>query len=81
MLCYLFEECRFYDFFQLVFNSITLQFLIVKTCEAHWAHIWILNIFYSFSVGIDFRRQNLTPIDVRFWRLKTVPAPKGLMAG
>ena len=23
---------------------------------------------------IDFRRQNLTSIDVRFWRLKSVPA-------
>ena len=27
---------------------------------------------------IDFRRQNLTYMDVRFWRLKTVPALKGL---
>ena len=34
--------------------------------------------FNSFSAGIDFRRQNLTSTDVRFWRLKTVPALKGL---
>ena len=38
-----------------------------------------LYIFYSFSAGIDFGRQNLTSIDVRFWRLKSVPAPKGLI--
>ena len=26
------------------------------------------------SAWIDFRRQNLTSVDVRFWRLKSVPA-------
>ena len=30
------------------------------------------------NAGIDFRRQNLTSIDVRFWRLRSVPALKGL---
>ena len=29
-----------------------------------------------FSAGTVFSRQNLTSVDVRFWRLKTVPAPK-----
>ena len=38
--------------------------------------LWSLKIFYSFSAGTDFRRQNLTSIDVRFWRLKSVPALK-----
>ena len=33
---------------------------------------------YSFSAGIDFSRQNLTSVDVRFWRLKSVPALTGL---
>ena len=28
---------------------------------------------------IDFRRQNLTSTDVRFWRLKSVPALRGLI--
>ena len=32
---------------------------------------------YSFSTGIDFRRQDLTSTDVRFWRLKSAPALKG----
>ena len=35
-------------------------------------------IFNSFSAGIDFRRQNLTSADVRFWRLNSFPALKGL---
>ena len=30
-----------------------------------------------FSVGVNFRRQNLTSVDVRFWRLKTIPTLKG----
>ena len=37
----------------------------------------IINCFNSFSAGTVFRRQNLTSIDVRFRRLKTVPALKG----
>ena len=28
------------------------------------------------SAGIDFSRQNLTSIDVRFWRLRSIPAIK-----
>ena len=28
----------------------------------------------SYSEWIDFRRQNLTSTDVRFWRLKSIPA-------
>ena len=38
-----------------------------------------LEILYSFSVGIDFRRQDLTSTDVRSWRLKLTPALKGLI--
>ena len=33
---------------------------------------------YSYSAGIDFRRQNLTSADVRFWRLKSIPVLQGL---
>ena len=36
------------------------------------------SVYNSFSAGIDFRRQNLTSTDVRFWRLKSIPALKGL---
>ena len=31
----------------------------------------------SYSAGIDFRRRNLTSKNVRFWRVKTVPALQG----
>ena len=28
------------------------------------------------SAGIDFGRQNLTSVDVKYWRLKSIPALK-----
>ena len=42
---------------------------------------WAYGHFISVSAGTDFRHQNLTSLDVRFWRLKTVPEPKGLSPG
>ena len=27
-----------------------------------------------YSAGIDFSRQSLTSVDVKFWRLKSIPA-------
>ena len=39
--------------------------------------LWVYDhykYFYSYSAGIDFRRQSLTSTDVRFWRLKSIPA-------
>ena len=38
----------------------------------------VIIIVNSFSAGIDFRRQNLTSIDVKIWRPSLVPALKGL---
>ena len=32
----------------------------------------IIHLYINFSTGIDFRRQNLTSVDVRFWRLKSI---------
>ena len=43
--------------------------------------LWVYGHYkyvYSYSAGIDFSRQNLTSTDVRFWRLKSVPALKEL---
>ena len=40
---------------------------------------WVSNThgtFSFFSAGTDFSRQNLTSIDVRFWRLRSTPALK-----
>ena len=34
--------------------------------------------FHSYCVRTDFKRQNLTSTDVRFWRLKSIPALEGL---
>ena len=31
-------------------------------------------ILYSYCAGVDFSRQNRTSVDVRFWRLKSIPA-------
>ena len=33
-----------------------------------------LYIFFSYTAGIDFSRQNLTSTDVLFWRLKSIHA-------
>ena len=43
--------------------------------------LWVYGHYkyvYSYSAGLDFSRQNLTSTDVRFWRLKSVPALKEL---
>ena len=39
----------------------------------------LLLYVFAFSAGTVFRRQNLTSIDVKFWRLTTVPALKGFI--
>ena len=32
--------------------------------------------FNYYSAGVDFSRQNPTSVDVRFWRLKSIPHGK-----
>ena len=62
--------------------------VIIKVLVSSFWFIWIpmlwvydnYNYFYSYSAGIDFSRQNLTSTDVRFWRLKLIPALQGLSA-
>ena len=41
-----------------------------------WNHHKCLKMYYSFSAGTVFKRQNLISTDVWFWRIKTVPALK-----
>ena len=51
-------------------------------CYSFYRFIWIpmlcvyahCKLFYSYSAVLDFRRQNLKSTDVRFWRLKSIPA-------
>ena len=60
--------------------------IILDVLVTSFRFIWIIRLwvyghfkyFPCFSAVTFFRRQNLTSIDVRFWRLKTVPALKGL---
>ena len=40
--------------------------------------LWVYGQFKYYSAGIDPRRQILTPVDVRFRRLKSIPALQGL---
>ena len=43
--------------------------------------LWVYGHYkyvYSYNEGIDFSRQNLTSIDARFCRLKSIPALQGL---
>ena len=40
---------------------------LCSICEIVW-------LFNPYSAGIDFSRQNLTSVDVRFWRLKSITA-------
>ena len=43
--------------------------------------VYGLKKYFYFSTGTVFIRQNLTSTDVRFWRIKTVPALKKLIPG
>ena len=57
--------------------EIIINVLVTSSC-----FIWIpmllvyahFKYVYFYSAGIDFGRQNLTSTDVRFWRLKAIPA-------
>ena len=46
----------------------------ISACEVIVVLQYIGVYFYSFSTEINFSRQNLTSIDVSFWRLKSIPA-------
>ena len=59
--------------------EITINVLFSSSRFIWISTLWVYghyNLFNSFSIGTVFRRQNLTSIDVRFWRLKTFPALK-----
>ena len=61
----------------------SIQFeIIINVSVSSFRFIWIPMLWFyghyiyfnSFSGGINFRRQNLTSIDVRFWHLNLIPA-------
>ena len=58
--------------FEIIINVLDSSFRFIRI-----PMLWVYcnyKYFYSYSVGIDFRRQNLASTDVRFWRLKSIPA-------
>ena len=56
--------------------------IIMNVLVSFFRFIWIpmlwvygyYTYFYSYSAGIDFSCQNMASRDVRFWRLKSIPA-------
>ena len=64
--------------------EIIINVLVSSSCLIWIPMLWVFNHYkcfnniFSFSAGTVFIRQSLTYKDVRFWRIKTVPALKGL---
>ena len=58
--------------FEIVINVLVRSFRFI------WIPmLWVYDdytYFSCYSARIEFRRQNLTSTDVRFWRLKSIPA-------
>ena len=70
------QKCFFFQF-EIVINVLVSSFRFICI-----PMLWVCGhykYFTSFSAGIDFRRQNLTSVDVRFWRPNSIPALKGLI--
>ena len=65
------DQKRFFQF-EIIAN-VSVSFFCFIWIPMLWVH-GHYKLLNSFSVGIYFRRQNLTSTDVRFWRLKSIPA-------
>ena len=70
------------DLFFYIFLQIFFYFILPNRhlfFRIMWLHNWTILMaqfwlkFNAYSAGIDFSRQNLTSVDVRFWRLKSIP--------
>ena len=66
-------------FFSIWNHHKCLSYLFPLHLNTYVMGLQSLWIFYFFSAGIDFRRQNLTSTDVRFRRLQSIPALQGLL--
>ena len=56
-------------------KELTKTFMMKYNCKITIWYIGlykIIQLFNPYSAGTDFSRQNLTSIDVRFWRLKSM---------
>ena len=64
---------------RIMYNNINIYYLKLHSAnELFVERTHNLSLFYSYSAGVVFIRQNLISIDIRFWRLKSVPALKEL---
>ena len=73
------HRVNWYMQFEIIINILVSSFRFVwipmlSTTVIMGMRPW--SFFYFFRAGIVFIRQNLTSTDVRFWRIKTVPALK-----
>ena len=65
---------------KLWFDCVILYTLTCLILYVRWSFLVIFLVFLPvrilnlYSAGIDFSRQNLTSVDVRFWQLKSIPA-------
>ena len=42
--------------------------------KKQWVSEGVEHVINPYSAGIDFSRQNLTSVDIKFWWLKSIPA-------
>ena len=54
-----------------------INVILALPLHLNLVYIRTLYCWFFFSAGIDFRHDNLTSLDVRFWHLKSVTALKG----
>ena len=76
-LCLNHGDQRFFFKFEIIRNVLVISFRFIWISMV-WVYVHYIYI-NSFSAEIVFRRQSLTYVDVRFWRLKTVPALRELI--
>ena len=57
--------------YQIILNVLVRSFRFIWI-RMLWVYGHLLYILYFFVSGINIRHQNLTSIDVRFWRLKSI---------
>ena len=58
-------------------EELTKTFMMMSNWEnplVSMVYTAVFQRFNPYSAGIDFRRQNLTSVDIKFWRLKSIPA-------
>ena len=59
-------------------NKYNTFYVLIEMNVMFWKQpdcaVYTISMFNPYSAGIDFSRQSLTSLDVRFWRLKSIAA-------